>query len=446
MLLLRKMPSLLPGRRATLLTVVVTIILLGGFALRLWFSPHRGSPGDLNINQNWMRSAATFGFVESFRTQVDGNMWPNHGPVAIGLFAITEQAYRTVVSSSEEVVQPVHMIYSKLPAISFDLLLALLLFLIMARLYDRKAGLIAAGIVAVHPVLILESALWGQTDVIYSFFVLLSLFLVTRPTALPAGLGGVAYALAVLQKPHALIFAPLLLFILLPKWRSLMLCAGAGLLTAGITLLPFYLAGHPESVMRIYLNAPNEAWRLSWRAYNAWWMLFGDNAWERNGLEAFFFGRSYRTIGLALFGASYAYILTVMRRRLWNGERFVPSTMAAAAVALSFFLWNAGMHERYLFSVAVVGLPMLWAGTRLRTLYVWITALHYANLAVVLPLISVENRLLALFPVLPVFIATQLVVAFFLLMHALWTDGKDALTERLRPRFVAALLRSARKA
>lgn len=407
------------NRRTSLLTLGVTILLLCGLTLRLWFSPHRGSPGDLNINQNWMTSSANFGFVESFRTQVNGNMWPNHGPVAIGLYAIAEQFYRRTVSSTGVILQPAHMIFSKLPAITFDLLLALLLFLIMMRLYDWKAGLLAAGIVAFHPVLILESALWGQTDVIYSFFVLVSIFCISHQSTMWSGLGGLFFALGVLHKPHALLFAPLLLIILLPRWRSLFLFILISVLTVAMAILPFVIAGHPDSILRIFLNAPSEASRLSWRAYNAWWMLFGDNAWERNGLATFFLNTSYRTWGLTCFAGSYAFVLFLVRRRLWSKERFTAGCIAAAAIALSFFLFNAGMHERYLFSFVIMGLPMLWQGSRLRTLYIWITSLHYVNLAIVLPLLSIEGKLLALFPALPVFIATQLLIAFFLLLHAL---------------------------
>jgi dolichyl-phosphate-mannose-protein mannosyltransferase len=412
------------------LPVLLSIILAAGLAVRLIMSPHPGSWGDLTINQGWMRSAAEFGIVPSYRQQVDGNMVPNHGPMEIAMYATMEALYRVTVPG-EEVRQPHHMIAAKIPAIVFDLLLAFGAFFLFSRLRGKNAGLLAAAIVAAHPVLLLESALWGQTDVIFTFFVAAALWMAARDNPVAAG---VLYAAALLNKPHALIAAPVFLLLFARDWRRLPWFFVTLALIGMVATIPFVLDGNPLGIWKVFVAGKGEAWRLSWNAYNMWWALLGFASWDRNGFNVLVWGMSYRTIGLVLFGASSLAIVVLLWDALRKRERTEAAFVAAGLFSTAFFLFNAGMHDRYMFPFVILGLPLLWWGVRERVLFLLSTFLVYANLAMVLPIKILEGWFVSKFPYVSVSIAALQMFAFFGVLAVLWDahGGRETVTAMWR--------------
>ncbi len=328
------------------------------------------------IDEGWMRSAAHFGLVHSYREQLDGTMLPDHGPVEISLYAVSEYAYRFFAPSGE-VMQPLHRMFAKFPAILADLIVAFLLFLIFRSLRTPQAGLIASAVWLFHPAVIYESAWWGQTDSIFLLFLVAALWALVRKQY---WLIGAFFALAVFSKPQALIFLPLFLIAGTRTLRAAIASVTGGLIVVLAVLLVFAAGGSLERLLHIYTNMP--AARLSFNAFNLWWGIFGGNAWDRGGDDLFLNFTTFHTMGLLLFAMSYGSVLFFCRKSLRSGSRKAMEMfcLTVSVVSLSFFLFNAGVHERYMFPVIAFGLPLIFMTFRGRLLYACITGIFFINI------------------------------------------------------------------
>jgi Gpi18-like mannosyltransferase len=403
-------------------TVALAVILIVGTGLRLGLSPHLGSQGDMAINQGWMRSAVHFGVVRSFREQLDGNPLPDHGPVEIGLYALSGQLYRLLVSPSMTVVQPWQRVTVKIPAIFADASLCIILFLLLGRVHGDVAGLVAALVYALHPAAIYDSAVWGQTDAIY-------MALLVGGFALAAsrrmGLAAACLVAAFLCKAQSLIFLPLLGMLFLRNRRSA-IRGGAGALIALFALLsPFAVGGGLPRLVDVYVHATGDVGsRLSWNAYNVWWMLVGPEAWKRSSLDAAIGGMTFYRTGWILFGVTYASLLTIFRRELRSASAGSGALAVAATIALGSFVVLPGMHERYLFPIVPFGLVLLFVGGRGIALYSAVSMLFFLNLLIVQPFSEADALFFSQFGHLSVVIASLQVLCFILLLAHLrgWVD------------------------
>jgi Gpi18-like mannosyltransferase len=413
-------------------TVALAVILIVGTGLRLGLSPHLGSQGDMAINQGWMRSAVHFGVVRSFRQQLDGNPLPDHGPVEIGLYALSGHLYRLFVSPSMTVVQPWQRVTVKIPAIFADASLCIILFLLLGRVHGDVAGLVAALVYALHPAAIYDSAVWGQTDGIYMALLVGGFALVAYQRM---RLAAACLAAAFLCKAQSLLFLPLLGMLFLRNRRSAIRGGAGALMALFVLLFPFAVGGGLRRLVDVYVHATGDVGtRLSWNAYNLWWMLVGPEAWNRNSLETFIGGISFSRAGWMLFGVAYVALLAIFRRELQSASGGSVALAVAAAVCMGSFVLLPGMHERYLFPFVPLGLVLLFAGARGVALYAGVSLLFFLNLLVVLPFSDADVRFFAQIPRVGVAIASLQVLGFILLLAHLrgWANALSRAAEPAR--------------
>jgi Gpi18-like mannosyltransferase len=159
-------PALEFAKRHRLALVVLSL----GFTLRLWLSPAPGYEGDLRAYQLWAKSAVKFGLARSYEKQVGGAMLPNYPPLSMMIFAATGKAYETFVSRVFSLDEVAYRTVIKLPAMLADIATAALLYRLVRREGFRIPWL-APAIYLAHPAVFYDSAVWGQTDSIYSAFV-----------------------------------------------------------------------------------------------------------------------------------------------------------------------------------------------------------------------------------------------------------------------------------
>ncbi len=98
---------------------------------------------------------------------------------------------------------------TKTPAIIADLATAYLLFRIAGKRWTQKGAGILTAIYLFAPAVLLDGAIWGQTDAVFTFFVVLMIYLVTEHKLIPSYF---VFAVAVLVKPQSLIFTPVLIY------------------------------------------------------------------------------------------------------------------------------------------------------------------------------------------------------------------------------------------
>lgn len=237
---------------------------------------------------------------------------------------------RTVIGSSKLLV--------KMPAICFDLILGILTFSFAKKKFSNRVSSILAAFISLCPVLILNSALWGQVDSVYTTFLVVSILLLMQNKISASYL---MFALTVFIKPQGLIFTPvfLLAFIsdCMKNKKNIMrhiISACVSLLIITVLSLPFGL----KDVISQYIGTLSSYKYATVNAFNIYG-AFGLNWGE---LTPFLSITGYIFIILTV-----AYVFAVYFKG--NKNYFY----IAAMLAFMTYMLSTKMHERYAFAAVV---------------------------------------------------------------------------------------------
>src|SRR5262249_41040772 len=115
----------------------------------------------------------------------------------------------------------------------------------------RALALIAAAVIAIHPAVVYDSAVWAQTDAAVTVAMLASILLAWRRRPV---LAWVAWTLGFLIKPHPVIVLPVLIIVTVRAsgWRACPPVVGAVCAVAAIVLGPWVVHGDAVRIIEIY--------------------------------------------------------------------------------------------------------------------------------------------------------------------------------------------------
>lgn len=293
----------------------------------------------------------------------------------------------------------------KLIGISFDFVAGLLVYkLIRLRHPNGMLPLLATLLFFFSPTVVLNSALWGQVDIIYASGLLACLYYLQRQRPLPAI---VAFSLAFSFKLQALFLLPLLIILLwrqhLVRWFHFLLIP----LVYGVFNLPAWLAGRPLSALIfVYLGQANFYQDLTKNAPNLY-------QWLPNALYDLFY-----PAGLVFaLAAGGLFVLVVHKSgvRLTNGRLLQISLISV--LLLPYVLPK--MHERYFFMADLLALMLVF---------------YFPRLAVV-PLLVIGTSFLSYLPFLFEYTVVPLATLAFLPTIAILITISHLLAAPLRDRF-----------
>ncbi len=400
----------------------LTVLLVTALLLRLGLAFHPGHGSDLGLNKHWARTAATQGPAALY-DMTDGSRDTDYPPLSMLVFASSGWIY-TQFSPDHNDYHVLEHLLIKLPAILADLGIIILLWMLMRRLRGDKAGLIAGAIYAFHPAAMYDTAVWGQTDSIFTLAMLGSLVAAVRGRW---WLCGACAAAAFLLKAQALVLFPTLLVIVFIARKHIIHIAAGGVVTTAAVLLPYAWKGTVPGVVDVYLNSLGAYKNLSVGAFNMWRALYGDKV-SMEDTRLFFGLLPMRSVGLLLFAAATAAALCVLWQPMKRAfakhaprDLFAPF-LAVALTNAAFFTLNTEMHERYLFPFTVFAIPLCFLGRRGITLYASMSFLFLLNLMIVLHFGHFDGRIWDEFPGLPVSIgALQTVLLIATICYAGWS-------------------------
>lgn len=319
--------------------------------VRLALLPSSGLAGDLLLFESWAGFIATNGLSRAYELPLS---FPPVLPWIWAALGVLDSGLRTTSPG-----HPALNVLMKLPATLADFGLAAIVWWWLSRRGEAGPAWAAAGAVAVllAPVVIYDSALWGQFEAIYVLPALLATVLAARGRNDAAA---VFAAIALMTKPQALpLMVPLAAWFLATSgWRGVLRAAVVGGVVIVVLWLPFvpsggvaaYLAG-----LQRYADVTFSV--LSLRAWNPWWLVqlgigSRDFIVDTNPILG---PITFRVIGttLAVLGLLLVAV-RIVRRPTAEGLAW---GMAAAAL-VSFALLTT-MHERYSYP-ALVLLPLVW--------------------------------------------------------------------------------------
>jgi hypothetical protein len=255
-----------------------------------------------------------------------------------------------------------------LPSFAFDLALAIGVMALVRVLRDGDA---TAGfaLVFASPVVVLDAALWGQSDSWIASMLVWCLVWWLRGRWIAAG---AVYGLALVTKPQAILFAPVLLFgVLALRYRAggswsrvatSLRAVPAAFVVVATVAAPFMLhdaetgAGPWRWLQRSYLGTigSDEYAYTTLNAFNVWWL---DLMARRPSAETWWrlldsrapsvLGFSKDATGAMLLALAIGAAAVACARRLrWRDDGVVAF---AFVVLLCAFLLPTRVHERYVY-------------------------------------------------------------------------------------------------
>jgi len=233
------------------------------------------------------------------------------------------------------------------------------------------AALVGAAL-AFTPGLIADSVWWGQTDGVFSFFLLLTIYAIHRRWITASW---ALYALTILTKFQGIAVLPLLVVLTWRRfgWRGML----RGIAVFAIILLigmgPFVLVSG-EGALRPYSQSVGKYPYISINAHNFWyWSLSPQydlrNFGQPTDTSLMFGPFTVRMVGFILFGIAAGLIAL----RAWLLPDRRDEFLLATGLYAAFFMFSTQMHERYLYP-AVVLMALAMVGSR----WLWLVWLGFA--------------------------------------------------------------------
>jgi 4-amino-4-deoxy-L-arabinose transferase-like glycosyltransferase len=249
------------------------------------------------------------------------------------------------------------------------------MFALVRRGSGAAVAFAGAMMVALNPAFLFDTVVWGQSDSVLSFTMLLSLVaLLDEQYDLCWALA----AISVLIKPQGLMLVPVLgwwtmLETGVTRWFRCAMVA-IGVFIVGIA--PFQL-GHPWNwIIDLYASTAAYYHETSVNAFNLMALLGG----LRQSDNGTVLGVSYFGLGMSLLVPLYGFVAGV----LWRKRTRTTLIYAAFITIFGFFMVAPRMHERYLYPALVFAIPLALESPEMLALFAILSLTCLFNLAYVL--------------------------------------------------------------
>ena len=328
-----------PQRRIALGSAALIALFAGAWVRAQWLSFE--SADMVSALRLWYDYLALSGSLEALRLRIG-----TYSPPYLYLLGIAVQIRELCLPGLSQIIT------IKAPSLIFDALAACCMYVLVRRARPPETALLAAAALWLAPTVWLNSAIWGQCDIVYTTLVLLSLVGLTGGRIRSAAL---SFGVALATKAQAFFVAPLMLYRWLSARRGV---TEAILIAAGflMAMAPALAIGAPaRTTVFAYLGQTDEFLGLNFLAPNLYSLV------SNNYLD---FGTA---IGLtATVALSLAFVVIAAR----YGGPPTPTRLLAVATYLAIlapFLLPR-MHERYFFLADVLAIALAC----LRPRYFWV--------------------------------------------------------------------------
>src|SRR5579885_125279 len=261
------------------------------------------------------------------------------------------------------------------PAIVADFFLAAAMFAFVRPGRRSSVAFAAMLMAAINPAFLFDTVVWGQSDSVLTFVMLLSVIaLLDSQYDLCWGLA----AIAVLIKPQGLMLVPVLgwwtmLETPVSRWIR---CAVVALAAFIIGIAPFQI-GHPWNwILDLYTSTAAYYHETSVNAFNLMALIGGLRQSDSSTVG----GVSYFTLGMSLLVPLYGFIAWI----LWRKRTRETLIYCAFIAIFGFFILAPRMHERYLYPALLFSIPLALESTAMLALFGVLSLTCLFNLSYIL--------------------------------------------------------------
>lgn len=363
------------------LAVVALLVRLPLLPLHAY--PTRGGPTDAGDYKAWMQVIHEHGVLNIFQatyTDYVGYHW---------ILWLLTLVWSPFGDSYSDTAPGLHLLI-KVPPLVFEAGLIAAVYVVTRSLVSETrseggvpirlappiAALAMAAVIALHPASVYDAAVWAQIDAATALTMLLSIFLVVRKMPVAAG---VVWGIGFVLKPQPIVIAPLLAVLAFDRgdWRALLRLSAGGLVAGILMTLPWVLHGDLRSIGGVYKGLANaDQGRLSGNAWNFWWFLdvsgdYGPNDRIVSGLPG-----TYNMAGTLLMGLAGLLALAYA----WAKQNLMRALVAAAYIVFAFWMFPTSSHDRYLYPLLALLLPVIAVERRWVWLYIPLSITFTINL------------------------------------------------------------------
>ncbi len=289
----------------------------------------------------------------------------------------------------------------KLPSILADCGIAFLLYRLCDRRMRKNWVILIVAAWLFNPMVILDSAAWGQVDSLLTLFLCLMLYFIVRKRMV---LAAVFLGLAIILKPQGIFLIPILGFAWLQNFirdretgklrqiGQMFACIGACAGTIVAVALPFGIRQKPHFfswIVNLYIGTANGYKGATVNAYNFYYLLgenwTGDDTPWLFGLTFFQWGMLLIVVICLLIGALYLF------GKMKPGTPF----LLAATLVYAVTMFGPRMHERYFFPcLAFLLIAAVYANNKMMLwLYGGISAVNFLSVFSIMMGLEVGNQL-----------------------------------------------------
>jgi len=286
---------------------------------------------------------------------------------------------------------PLHLLL-KVPPIIYDAALIATVFVavfaLMARRNQRTdrrlLALAGAAIIAFQPAVLYDSAIWAQIDAAITAAMLGAIVLAGRRRS---GWAGAVWAIGFAIKPQPIVILPILLVLTFRTrgWRGLPRFAASAVLVLTVVFAAWVLHGDLAIILRAYRTAfrsDQYSDKLSQGAWNLWWFWqVSSHPLPHDAMFSSVWFLTYKRIGLALSLAAALLALSYA----WRRPNLRGALIAGAYTAFAFYLLPTSTHERFLYPLLALLLPVAVVERRWFAIYAPVSATFALNLFFVAP-------------------------------------------------------------
>lgn len=334
---------------------IVFFIMTAGILIRIILAGVcKGHASDLALFTSWADRVASTGFHNFYASDVFTDYPPGYMYVLWLIGKVRQLAGFTSNSFAD-------LLLIKTPAIIGDTLLALFLYW-AANKKQKRLAVVSLFLIYLNPVIILNSAVWGQVDVLFTLCVIVVCFCVSEKK-LP--IAYFVFALGILIKPQTLIFTPVVLY---GVWDAVF-CDGRFQLKefskqstyALFALISLLLLMAPFGIDTVILQYAQTMTSYPYATVNAFniWQICGLNWVSQDGI---FLGMTYQKWGSISIALTVLLSIVIWQKKRYLKEKYV---LAGAIIIGGMFLFSVRMHERYLYPmIPLLILAYLYSGKK----------------------------------------------------------------------------------
>lgn len=340
---------------------------------------------DLMRYQDWGRIAYHYGAADTYTDNhlSFGSNPNNQPPGTVYIDLAMYSLYQSIFHPQNESTSNVYAFFLKLPNIIADIFIGGMIYYFVIRNAKRKYALLAASLFLYNPVIIYNSAVWGQTDALNNVFFFASLiFLFAKRYFLSV----LMFFLSLYIKLSLLPLFPLLLVILLKKMQFNFIKVFSYIIVSIGILLLFTLpiSSDPFSwLIRFFMqNVSGELQYITNYTFNFWSVIFNPDSFALVPLSSdIYFGLPLTTWAYILFATVFIPLLLYTYKQKNLNEAQVMGILFIAAFAV--FLFLPRMHQRYIYPA--IPLMATYIGLQRKFLlpYILLSTINFINLYVV---------------------------------------------------------------